>query len=1388
VHLSLTGRARKASSELSVDHLKSSAGVTKLLEKLDRVFLQDKNWKCFNTYLAFENYRRPKDCSIDEYLSEFDLRHYKLKECDVNLPDAVTACRLIKSCGLSDMHFQLALSTTPKMTFENMRSTLNKLFAESGHLLCGGKTDSEFESVKVEKVEPVFEAEAFYGANRGYGWQRRGGRANFRSASSSSYRPDITRYGANYSDNKMYGANYSERNNPKKPDGSISLCAICCSKMHWAKNCPHAYERKSSSVLYGDEYGYENDEEVQVTLLTAESDMDSKMNSLLGETIGSVLLDSGCSKTVCGEQWLQCFMDTLTDKEKSSVVEQPSTSVYRFGDGRRMNAEKCMVLPCVLVGKNIRIKTDVVKSNIPLLLSRSSMKKAEMILDLNNDSAIVFNTKVSLGTTTMGHYTLPIHRPPTNETISYILLNNVRCMNKIDIASKLHRQFAHPSSEKLRKLLRDAGRDDTELYSAVDQVTESCDTCIRYKKPRPRPVVAFSMGRTFNETVAMDLKVLSNGTYLLVIVDIATRYCTATVIKDKYAKTVVQKLFTNWIVLFGAPRQFLSDNGGEFNNETMRSLADSFGIKLVCTAAESPWSNAVCERLNAILGTSINKIMDDTKCNIDTALSWAVASRNALQNCHGYSPNQLVFGYNPSLPNVYDGDLPMLEKRSSSQVVADNLNAMHSARIDFLKNESNEKIRRALLHQVRTTDVADLVNGDNVYYKRKDRKEWHGPGVVIGQDGKQILVRHGGIYVRVHECRLQHAQHKGVLTVPDDMQANDTLDAPSHTVPQADMNDDDDGCDDVVTVPQQQPVVDNTAADVSEVISPNRNTAVKPTIGKRIECWTKHDGEKFTAKVISRAGKASGIHSHCYNIQRDSSGEVEWIDLVRQVEKWRQLPDEAEVLVSGNDSRTIEAKEAELKNWKDNDVFVEVKDEGQAAISVRWVLTEKVKDGCTRIKARLVARGFEEDMQQRRTDSPTCSRDSLRVAMSVIAAFGWTCNALDVKAAFLQGENINRDVYLYPPREFNNGYLWKLKTTVYGLCDAARAWYFRVKSVLLKMGMVMSTLDQALFFYFSANQLAGIICIHVDDICWAGTGQFASTIIGSLNKQFLIGSTSSGSFKYIGIHLAQEDNCIVLSQTDYINSLEPVKINQPSRGRNDDLTDDERRQYRALIGQLNWVSTQTRPDIAFDVCELSSVFDTARVDDLLRANKVVKKIKAQSVVIKYPKLEGTNQLTIECYSDASFGNLENGGSQGGYLLFITDQHGNKCPVTWQSRRVRRVVKSTLAAETLALLDAAEAGVYIATLLAEAINVPTNSFVVKCFVDNKSLVDALYSTKSIEDKQLRINMAVLRDMLSKHDIQSVCWVQSTRQLANVLTKRGASPGSLLAAVGNGAFSY
>lgn len=51
--------------------------------------------------------------------------------------------------------------------------------------------------------------------------------------------------------------------------------------------------------------------------------------------------------------------------------------------------------------------------------------------------------------------------------------------------------------------------------------------------------------------------------------------------------------------------------------------------------------------------------------------------------------------------------------------------------------------------------------GDKVYYKRMDCPEWKGPGIVIGQDGEVVFVRHGGTCIRVHHLRLRKVNTEG---------------------------------------------------------------------------------------------------------------------------------------------------------------------------------------------------------------------------------------------------------------------------------------------------------------------------------------------------------------------------------------------------------------------------------------------------------------------------------------------------------------------------------------------------------------------------------------------------------------------------------------------------
>ena len=75
-----------------------------------------------------------------------------------------------------------------------------------------------------------------------------------------------------------------------------------------------------------------------------------------------------------------------------------------------MRSKEEYSLPAVIAGKDVMIRTDVVGSDITLLLSRSAMKTGGVKMDMENDTANIFGKDVFLNLTTSGHYCIPVDR------------------------------------------------------------------------------------------------------------------------------------------------------------------------------------------------------------------------------------------------------------------------------------------------------------------------------------------------------------------------------------------------------------------------------------------------------------------------------------------------------------------------------------------------------------------------------------------------------------------------------------------------------------------------------------------------------------------------------------------------------------------------------------------------------------------------------------------------------------------------------------------------------------------------------------------------------------------------------------------------------------------
>ena len=147
------------------------------------------------------------------------------------------------------------------------------------------------------------------------------------------------------------------------------------------------------------------------------------------------------------------------------------------------------------------------------------------------------------------------------------------------------------------------------------------------------------------------------------------------------------------------------------------------------------------------------------------------------------------------------------------------------------------------------------------------------------------------------------------------------------------------------------------------------------------------------------------------------------------------------------------------------------------------------------------------------------------------------------------------------------GQLWQLKKCLYGLKDASRHWYLKVKAALLEKGFDTSDLEPAIFYFRDRDtkDITGIVGIHVDDFIHAGTHDFNRDVMYPLMKEFKVGKNEQGCFMYTGYRIIQSEDGIMLDQSRYVQNLE-VPVIEPDRARqkSEALTESEKTE----LGQI----------------------------------------------------------------------------------------------------------------------------------------------------------------------------------------------------------------------------
>lgn len=193
------------------------------------------------------------------------------------------------------------------------------------------------------------------------------------------------------------------------------------------------------------------------------------------------------------------------------------------------------------------------------------------------------------------------------------------------------------------------------------------------------------------------------------------------------------------------------------------------------------------------------------------------------------------------------------------------------------------------------------------------------------------------------------------------------------------------------------------------------------------------------------------------------------------------------------------------------------------------------------MKARLVAKGFHQrvGIDFGETFSPVIKASTVQIVLTIAVSKGWDIRQLDINNAFLNGE-LEEDVYMTQPEGFEDPhkrhYVCKLNKSLYGIKQAPRAWFDKLKGSLLNWKFRNSKVDTSLFFYRD-GQVIILVLIYVDDIIMNGNDTLKMrSFIAELNKRFTLKDLGALHF-YLGIEIHRDESGMYLTQTQYIEDL-----------------------------------------------------------------------------------------------------------------------------------------------------------------------------------------------------------------------------------------------------------
>ena len=494
---------------------------------------------------------------------------------------------------------------------------------------------------------------------------------------------------------------------------------------------------------------------------------------------------------------------------------------------------------------------------------------------------------------------------------------------------------------------------------------------------------------------------------------------------------------------------------------------------------------------------------------------------------------------------------------------------------------------------------------------------------------------------------------------------------------------------------------------------------------------------------------------------------------------------------TANPEGWYEAVNKELNSIRERKVFGEHLNElpkGSRALTTRWVFKEK-ENGV--MKGRLVVQGYNQipGVDYTESFSPVAANQTIH---SIFALYlyqkyklnkDWEIELIDVETAFLNA-NLEETVYVTKPEGLQQeGKFIKLNKALYGLVQAPRAWFKRMKESMLNIkgcNVKQSRIDPCLFYVRDFNEtLKAMVSVYVDDCIIAGDKTYVKWIKEKLKSDFKIKELGKLK-KYLGVSYSEKKdevgayieanltNYMKQLATDYEEDFGSIKEQHNPGYRSTKIEEDNKEgtintaktqaKYRSYVGRLMFAVNKCIPQAASAIRELCEKLDEPTHLDWKKLDRMIGYLKTvEPMKVRVPK-----NLKAEIYVDSDYAtNKKDRKSITGMISTI-----GGCITGWKSGKQTGITLSSTEAEYVALSIAGTEAKFIANLLHEITRKKMSGII---YCDNQGAIFLANNQQMGQrTKHIDIRYKFVNEMIEQGEIQIV-YIKSEENVADVLSK-------------------